>query len=150
MLSLPAPSRSNVAVTGSPSLMAAVGAPGHHGATSMWSRHGHHQGHRDPLWKMAPSSHTCSFSLLEEGITAPGFRGHGHHPSSMVWDMGSGGRIDLREAGEKTKPKPAPWPFACPVIQRHSMESVLSHQSFQVLQDASHNLQSSQVHAHMR
>lgn len=61
------------------------------------------------------------------------------HGVAAVQDMGSGGRIDLREAGEMTKPKPAPWLFACPAIHGHSMESALSHQSSQMLQDASHN-----------
>lgn len=111
-------------------------------------------------WKIVPSFHTCSFSLPEEGITATGFRGHGHSPGlgwlrgvAAVQAMGRGGRTDLREAGEKTKPKPAPWLYACPAIQGHSMESALSHQSFQMFQDAFHNfskehLQSSQLHAH--
>lgn len=102
--------------------MAAAAAAGDHGATSLQSSPGRHQGHRDPFQQLENGSQLTYLLLLplEEGITATGFRGHRYIPglgwlrgAAAVQDMGSGGSTDLREAGEKTKPETAPQLLAC-------------------------------------
>lgn len=97
-------------------------------------------------WKMAPSSHTCSFSLLRKGSQPQGSEDIDTSQawaSSVVWLQCRTWEVvavptsekQVRRQSQKQLLSSLP---ACPAIQGHGMESGLSHQSFHMLQDASH------------